>query len=131
MKFVFLRILIHCSVFTLLSILTLIVPDTFLCVNAKQLFLSVISIVALCNGIGEFVLFRFARTKDKSSIFKIMIVRTSKFLCYLLLTLPLIWDRFPLAAEYTIYYGLLIVGLFFIYIFVEITYFAYVEKQGV
>lgn len=130
MKFYVSRILIHCSVFTLLCLLVLCATESFLDSSAKRLCLSAISIAAICNGIGEYVVIRFARNREKSSLFKIFVVRTVKFLCYLLLTLPLVWDRFSLGENYKLCYGLMIVGLFFVYILVEITYFACVEKQS-
>ena len=107
----------------------LFAPDALLVGQWKAGALTVVSIVALFNGICEYAFARWANSQEKASLFKIMVIRTLKFLCYLLLTLPLIVDMFALPNENKIYYGLFIVALFFLYLFMEITYFVCKTKQ--
>lgn len=129
MKLYVWRIVTHCTLFMVLCMAILFAPETLLVGQWKAGALTVISIVALFNGICEYAFVRLTKSQEKSSLFKIMVIRTVKFLCYLLLTLPLIGNIFALPNENKVYYGLFIVALFFLYLFVEFTYFVRITKQ--
>lgn len=81
----------------------------------------VIPIIATINILGEIAFSHFANKEEKESIFKIMAIRTVKFLTYLILALYFTFT----ATNYQekIFFGLLIVILFFIYAGVEFGYF--------
>ena len=129
MKFYVWRIVTHCTLFMVLCMAILFAPETLLVGQWKAGALTVVSIVALFNGICEYAFARLANSQEKASLFKIMVIRTLKFLCYLLLTLPLVVNVFALPNENKVYYGLFIVALFFLYLFVEFTYFVRITKQ--
>ena len=96
MKLYVCRIVTHCTLFMVLCMAILFAPETLLVGQWKTGALTVVSIVALFNGICEYAFVRLTKSQEKSSLFKIMVIRTLKFLCYLLLTLPLIGDIFAL-----------------------------------
>jgi len=80
-----------------------------------------IPIIATINILGEIGFSLFANKEEKESIFKIMAIRTVKFLTYLILAL-----YFTITAtnyQEKLFFGLLIVALFFIYAGVEMGYF--------
>ncbi|MCR4801255.1 MAG: hypothetical protein K5860_12180 [Bacteroidales bacterium] len=84
--------------------------------------LSLIAIFALLNGAGEIAFALLTQKNDKSSMFKIIVIRTLKFLCYLICTLPLL--LFPdMSKDYKLFYGVLIVVLFLLYCLIEFSYF--------
>lgn len=81
----------------------------------------VIPIIATINILGEIAFAIFTSKEEKESIFKIMAIRTVKFLTYLILAL-----YFTITAtnyQEKLFFGLLIVILFFIYAGVEFGYF--------
>lgn len=84
-------------------------------------FYGIIPIVASINIVGEIAFHIFTKAEGKENIFKIMTIRMAKFLCYLILALYFTIT----AANYQekLFFGLLIVALFFIYAGVEMGYF--------
>lgn len=128
MKFFLSRCIVHCTIFVLLCLTAILLPNNTFSGNWKAVTLTVVSMFAIINGLGEIAFARFARKRDSSGAFKIMVIRTIKFLLYLCMTLPLVWDVFCLPEQNKLYYGLLIVVLFFLYVIVEFSYFAGKEK---
>lgn len=94
--------------------------DTFWTIFYGAMF-CIIPIVATINILGEIAFSLFANKEENESIFKIMAIRTVKFLTYLILAL-----YFTITAtnyQEKLFFGLLIVVLFFIYAGVEFGYF--------
>ena len=121
MKFVLSRILIHLTTFTCLVIILYFLHTKWQMPHLN-LSLTLVAVFALLNGAGEIAFALLTRKNDKSSMFKIIVIRTLKFLCYLICTLPLI--LFPdLSKEYKLFYGVLIIVLFFLYCLIEFSYF--------
>lgn len=94
--------------------------DTFWTIFYGAMF-CIIPIVATINIVGEIAFHIFTKAEGKENIFKIMTIRMAKFLCYLILTL-----YFTITAnnyQEKLFFGLLIVAMFFIYAGVEFGYF--------
>lgn len=114
MRFFISRICIHFVVF-LLSLLFLYFSKNFDYTTSL-----LISIVAGVNIIGEFAFAIFVKGDKKDCVLKIMAIRTTKFLCYLVLTLPFVLFAEPANKLFD---GVLLVILFFVYAGVEFSYF--------
>ena len=121
MKFVLSRILIHLTTFTCFVIILYFLHTKWQ-MSHLNFSLTHVAVFALLNGAGEIAFALLTRKNDKSSMFKIIVIRTLKFLCYLICTLPLL--LFPdLSNEYKLFYGVLIIVLFFLYCLIEFSYF--------
>lgn len=121
MKYVLGRILLHLTTFTCLVLVSCLLHSKWQMPHLK-FSLSLIAIFALLNGAGEIAFALLTQKNDKSSMFKIIVIRTLKFLCYLICTLPLL--LFPdMSKDYKLFYGMLIVVLFFLYCLIEFSYF--------
>ena len=121
MKFVLSRILIHLTTFTCFVIILYFLHTKWQ-MSHLNFSLTLVAVFALLNGAGEIAFALLTRKNDKSSMFKIIVIRTLKFLCYLICTLPLL--LFPdLSNEYKIFYAVLLIVLFFLYCLIEFSYF--------
>lgn len=113
------RACIHAALFIVFCAIAFALP----CSEWRQGVLTIISVFALINVFGEIAFALFTNGKDKSSLSKILLIRSIKFLCYLILTLPLIGVGNIFQGDNKLLFGLVIVGLFFIYTIVEFTFF--------
>lgn len=121
MKFILNRFLVHLTTFTCL-VIALCFLHTKWQMPHLNVSLTLVTVFALLNGAGEIAFAVLTKKNNKSSMFKIIVIRTLKFLCYLICTLPLI--LFPdLSKEYKLFYGVLIIVLFFLYCLIEFSYF--------
>ena len=128
MNFFLGRILLHLTAFTSL-VIVLCFLHTKLQMPHLNYSLGLVSVFALLNAASEISFTLLTQKSDKSSMFKIIIIRAIKFLCYLVCMLPLL--LFPdTSNEYKLFYGILIVVLFFLYCIVEFSYFKKKEQHN-
>lgn len=121
MKYVLGRILLHLTTFTCLVLVSCLLHSKWQMPHLN-FSLSLIAIFALLNGAGEIAFALLTQKNNKSSMFKIIVIRALKFLCYLICTLPLL--LFPdMSKDYKLFYGVLIVVLFLLYCLIEFSYF--------
>lgn len=128
MNFFLRRALLHITLFIvlLLGVLTIAkhYPETFYW-SVFGTAPTIISAFALINLFGEIAFVICLKKEDKSSLFKILVIRTIKFLLYLALTIPFLW----FVDKDKTFFGLLIVCLFVIYVMVEFSFFRNFERR--
>ncbi len=117
MRILLSRALLHCGIFIV------IVSSLFLtCDSESYLFRSAITIstiVAAINLIGEIVHVLIPTPTEKAKIFKTLFVTSAEFLGYLILTIPFVLR----AQSDKEILGLYIIGIFFLYAIVEFLFF--------
>lgn len=129
MKFFLRRALLHCSLFVVLILIVLGIVSHFsdeLYRNVLGTATTIISAFALINIFGEIAFTICMNQDDKSNLFKIMVIRTTKFLLYLILTIPFVW----FLDNNKTFFGLLIVSLFMIYVIIEFSFFRNFKSQA-
>lgn len=125
MNFFLRRATIHCFTYAILFFLGITLSPK----ETLRYTLTLISAFSIVNMLGELAFAFLTKKQDKSSMFKIIVIRTIKFLCYLFLTIPLLWFDEVSSKEIKLFYGLFIVGLFFLYVFIEFSFFSSREKM--
>ncbi len=127
MNFFLRRALFHITLFIVLILGILTIAKHF----SEEFYWSVfgiaiptISAFALINLFGEIAFVVCLKKQDKSSLFKILVIRTIKFILYLILTIPFVW----FFKDIKTFHGLLIVCLFVIYVIVEFSFFRNFER---
>lgn len=126
MKFFLRRALLHCTLFIVLISSVLLIASRF----PEEVYWTIfgvatviISAFALINIFGELAFAVCTKTQDKSSLFKIIVIRTIKFLCYLIMTLPVSYVCKQNESVLPLFFAILMIVLFFIYVIVEFSFF--------
>ena len=125
MNFFIARAVLHCLTYAVLFFLALLLSPQ----DSLKYSITIISAFAIVNMASELAFYFLTKKQDKSSMFKVIVIRAIKFLCYLFLTIPLLWFNEVFTQEIKIFYCLFIVGLFFLYVFIEFSFFSSREKM--